>query len=130
MSTDHPIVFYDGVCGLCDKSVQFLIARDKHQKLRYAALQSDFAQNILGEHLKMDSFIFYKNSKAYTQSTGALKALKEIGGAWNMVYVFFIIPRFIRDAVYVWIARNRYKWFGKFDTCKVPSPQQRKLFLD
>ncbi len=130
MSTNHPIVFYDGVCGLCDKSVQFLIAQDKHQKLRYAALQSDFAKNILGENLKMDSFLFYKNNKAYSHSTGVLKAMLEIGGAWLWVSIFYIVPPFIRDAFYSLIARNRYKWFGKFEACKIPSSEQRKLFID
>jgi|LakMenEpi03Aug12_release.lakeMendotaPanAssembly.Ray.scaffolds.fasta_scaffold248847_1 predicted DCC family thiol-disulfide oxidoreductase YuxK len=130
MSTNHPIVFYDGVCGLCDKSIQFLIARDKKQKLRYAALQSDFAIRLLGETANMDSFIFYKNQHAYTHSTGALMAIIEIGGFWKLAYVFFIVPAFLRNAIYNWVAKNRYNLFGKFDQCKTPSAHQRNLFID
>lgn len=127
---NHPVVFYDGVCGLCDRSVQFTIRHDSKRVFRYAALQSDIAHQTLGEHITFDSFIYYENGKAFYRSTAALKVLKKLGGIWSLLYVFILVPAFIRNAVYDFIADNRYKWFGKFDSCKIPTPEQRALFLD
>jgi predicted DCC family thiol-disulfide oxidoreductase YuxK len=127
---NHPIIFYDGVCGLCNKSVQFLIKRDRMQKLRYAALQSHIASAYLGDNITFDSFILYENGKMYKQSTAALKALAHLGGWWKLSTILFIVPLILRDAVYDFVARKRYKWFGKYDSCKIPTPDQRKLFID
>lgn len=127
---NHPVVFYDGVCGLCDRSVQFIIKHDRKRGIRYAALQSPIAQQTLGQHITFDSFVFYEKGKAYYRSTAALKVLKQLGGPWRLLYGFIIVPAFIRNAVYDFIARNRYQWFGKFDSCKIPTPEQRALFLD
>ncbi|MES2559766.1 MAG: DCC1-like thiol-disulfide oxidoreductase family protein [Bacteroidota bacterium] len=127
---NHPVVFYDGVCGLCDRSIQFIIRHDRKRVIRYAALQSDIAHKTLGEHITFDSFIFYENGKAYYRSTAALRVLKTLGGLWSMAYVLMIVPAFIRNVVYDFVARNRYGWFGKFDQCKVPTPGQRSLFID
>lgn len=126
----HPIVFYDGVCGLCDRSIQFIIQRDRKGIFRYAALQSDVALKTLGESISFDSFVLYENGVAYYRSTAALKVLKKLGGLWSLLYVLIIIPPVIRNAVYDFVARNRYKWFGKFDSCKIPTKEQRALFLD
>lgn len=129
-TNSHPVVFYDGVCGLCDKSVQFLIKQDKQQNLRYAALQSTLAQNVLGDNINFDSFILFNQGKVYKRSTAAIKAFQLIGGWWKLATIGYIFPTFIRDWVYDFVARNRYKWFGKFDSCKIPTPEQRQLFLD
>lgn len=126
----HPIVFYDGVCGLCDRSIQFIIQRDCQRVFRYAALQSDVALKTLGQSITFDSFVLYENGVAYYRSTAALKVLKKLGGFWSLLYILIIIPPFIRNAVYDFVARNRYKWFGKFDSCKIPTAEQRSLFLD
>jgi predicted DCC family thiol-disulfide oxidoreductase YuxK len=128
--TEHPIIFYDGVCGLCDHSVQFIIKHDKRRVFRFATLQSDFAHKVLGENITFDSFVFYENGKAAYRSTAALKMFSKLGGAWSLLYAFMIVPPFIRNGVYDFIARNRYKWFGQFDSCKIPTPEQKALFLD
>jgi predicted DCC family thiol-disulfide oxidoreductase YuxK len=129
-STEHPIIFYDGVCGLCDRSIQFIMLHDKKKVFRFAALQSDFAAKTLGENLTFDSFIYYHNGKAFYRSSAALHMFKMLGGRWSLLYGFMIVPPFIRNGVYDFVARNRYKWFGKFDSCKIPTPEQRALFLD
>lgn len=126
----HPVVFYDGVCGLCDRSIQFIIQRDRQRVFRYAALQSDIARKTLGQSITFDSFILFENGVAYDRSTAALKVLKKLGGLWSLLYIFIIIPPIIRNAVYDFVARNRYEWFGKFESCKIPTPEQRSLFLD
>lgn len=130
MMNNSPVIFYDGVCGLCDRSVQFIIKHDSKKTFRFAALQSDFAKQTLGEHISFDSFIYYENGKAFDRSTGALKMFRKLGETWSLLYVFIIIPPFIRNAVYNWVAKNRYKWFGKFDSCKIPTPEQRSRFID
>lgn len=125
----YPVIFYDGVCGLCDKSVQFIIAHDKKKIFRFAALQSDLAKEALGDQITFDSFIYYEHGKAYYRSTAALMTIRKLGGLWQLLYGFIIVPPVIRNAVYDWVARNRYKWFGRFDACKIPTPEQRSRFL-
>lgn len=127
---NHPIVFFDGVCGLCDRSVQFTISHDKKRVFRYATLQSEIARQMLGEQITFESFILYENGKVFYRSTAALKVAEKLGGFWRLLYVFMLVPAFIRNGVYDFIAKNRYKWFGKFDSCKIPTPEQRALFLD
>jgi predicted DCC family thiol-disulfide oxidoreductase YuxK len=128
--TNHPIVFYDGVCGLCDRSVQFVIKRDKKRVFRYATLQSEFAHQVLGENITFDSFVLYDKGKVYFRSSAALKTFSQLTGLWPLTYVLMIIPPFIRNGVYDFIASHRYKWFGKFDSCKIPTAAQKELFLD
>lgn len=128
--TEHPIIFYDGVCGLCDKSVQFVLKRDVKQVFRYATLQSDFARKTLGSSITFNSFILYENGNVSYRSSAALKTFSKLGGLWRLLYVFMIVPPFIRNGVYDFIASHRYKWFGKYDSCKIPAPGQRELFLD
>ena len=130
MKRNQPIVFYDGVCGLCDHSVQFIIKRDTKRIFRFATLQSDFAKQTLGSSISFDSFVLFENGKAFYRSTAALKMFQQLGGFWVLLYAFMIVPPFIRNGVYDFIARNRYKWFGKLDSCKIPTPEQRELFLD
>jgi predicted DCC family thiol-disulfide oxidoreductase YuxK len=128
--TNHPIIFYDGVCGLCDRSVQFVIKRDTKRVFRYATLQSEFARGVLGENISFDSFILYDKGKVFYRSSAALRTFAKLGGIWPLTSILMLVPPFIRNAVYDFIAGNRYKWFGKFDSCKIPTPEQRALFLD
>jgi predicted DCC family thiol-disulfide oxidoreductase YuxK len=127
---EYPVIFYDGVCGLCDRSVQFVIKHDKKKVFRFATLQSDLAHQVLGDSISFDSFVVYDQGKAYYRSTAALKMFYKLGGTWRLLYGFMIVPAFIRNGVYDFIARNRYKWFGKYDSCKIPTPEQKALFLD
>ena len=129
MMENNPIIFYDGLCGICDRSVQFIIKYDQEKKFRFAALQSDFAKQILGDDANADTFILFEKGKIITRSTAALRVCKILSGKLSLLYIFILVPAFIRDAFYDLIARNRYKWFGHFDECKIPTPEQKKLFI-
>jgi len=130
---DKPVILFDGVCNLCNGSVQFILKRDKKQKFLFASLQSGYGQNLLKQfNLPTDifnSFIFYENGKIYTRSTAALKMFEQLKG-WKWVKIFWAVPKFLRDAVYNLIARNRYKWFGKKEECWVSAPDLKARFLD
>ena len=110
--------------------MQFILEKDKHEQFLFCALQSNYAREVLGNKLTFDSFILYDNGKTYTKSTGALLTLKKLGGLWQLLYIFIIVPAFLRNEVYSYIAKNRYQWFGKFDNCKIPSEQQKKRFIE
>jgi predicted DCC family thiol-disulfide oxidoreductase YuxK len=130
----HPIILFDGVCNLCSSSVQFVIRHDPQHHFRFASLQSNFGQQILEQFnlstSDLSSFILLENGKIYTRSTGALKVAKQLNKGWSLLYAFIIVPAFIRDAVYQFIAKNRYKWFGKKTACWVPSKELQALFID
>lgn len=127
------VIFFDGVCNLCNGAIQFIIKRDKQNIFRFAALQSDYAQKILPNYFltakQTDSIVLIENGKIYQQSTAALKIAKKLSGFWPLLYIFIIVPKFIRDAVYNYIAKNRYKWFGKQESCWVPTPELREKFF-
>lgn len=128
-----PVVLFDGVCNLCNGTVQFLIRQDHQKKLRFASLQGEFGQRILQDAglQKTDhgSFLFLDNGNIYTHSTGALRVLSHLGGGWKILSGLRVVPRFIRDGVYHFIARNRYRWFGKRESCMVPGEGVRERFL-
>ena len=130
---DHPIILFDGVCNLCAWAVRFIIERDPRAVFRFASLQSDIGQQLLIDHqldpTNMDSFILVEDAKAYEQSTAALQVSRHLSGAWPAFYVFIALPRLVRDPIYRLIARNRYRWFGKQETCMVPNPALRARFL-
>ncbi len=130
----HPIILFDGVCNLCNSSVQFVIRHDPQRHFRFASLQSDFGQSVLTKFdlptNSLQSFILLENNKIDTKSTAALKVARRLSKGWNLLYVFIIVPAFIRDAVYQVFAKNRYKWFGKKESCWIPSPALQHLFID
>ncbi|HNP23103.1 MAG TPA: thiol-disulfide oxidoreductase DCC family protein [Panacibacter sp.] len=131
---DHPVVLFDGVCNLCSSSVQFVIKHDPKKQFRFASLQSDFGQHVM-EHFNLpanefNSFILLENERIYTKSTGALRLSRKLNGLWPTLYGFMIVPAFIRDAVYSYVAKNRYRWFGKKEACWLPTPELKGLFLD
>lgn len=130
----HPVILFDGVCNLCNSSVQYVIRHDPKKIFRFASLQSPYAQKILADfHLPVNdfnSFVLFENNTVYTRSTAALKVAKRLSGWIKILWVFLIVPKFIRDAVYNIIAKNRYKWFGKREACWVPTPELKSLFLD
>jgi predicted DCC family thiol-disulfide oxidoreductase YuxK len=130
---DKPVILFDGVCNLCSSSVQFILKRDKEKKFLFASLQSDYGQKILQQFkLPVDnfnSFILYQDGKIFIKSTGVLKMFSQLKG-WKWMKVFWIVPKFIRDAVYSLIANNRYKWFGKKNECWLPTPDLKARFLD
>lgn len=129
---EHPIIFFDGICNLCNGAVQFVIERDGKNYFKFAALQSDFAQKELASHKlnvkQGDSFVLLEKGRVYEQSTAALRVAKKLKGLWSILYVLIIVPPFIRDWMYKFIARNRYKWFGKQESCWVPTPELKNKF--
>ena len=131
---DSSIVLFDGVCNLCNSSVQFIIKRDKKKKFLFAPLQGKKGQEIFLKHSlpagELNSFILAEGDKIYTKSTGALRMLKKLGGPWSLLYAFIIVPAFIRDGIYNWVAQNRYNWFGKKVQCMIPTPEWKERFLD
>lgn len=132
--TTTPIILFDGICNFCNGSVNFVIRRDKKSMVKYAALQSEAGQQLLKQFSlptnEFNSFIFIEAGEVYTQSTGALKVCKYLNGLWPLLYGLIIVPRFIRDGVYNWVAKNRYKWFGKKDQCMIPGQDIRERFLN
>lgn len=127
------VILFDGVCNFCNSSVQFIIKRDPQGIYQFTSLQSEVGQKLLKDHevpVELDSFIYIEDEKIYFKSTAALKVFRNLKGLWKFLYIFIIVPRPLRDVVYGVIARNRYKWFGKRDACMIPSPEQRKRFLD
>ena len=133
MNSDSPVIFFDGFCNLCNGAVQFTIERDFNNIFRFASLQSDYAQERLGvsrmEPKHGESMILLENGKVYERSTAALRVARRLGGAWPLLYGFIIIPKFIRDAIYNFVGKNRYKWFGKQESCWVPTPELKSKFL-
>jgi len=113
--------------------VNFIIDRDRNKHFRFASLQSDTAQKILKEKnfnpLKIDTIVLVLNDKLFTKSSAALQIVKRLDGMWKLVYVFSILPKPMRDVVYDFIARNRYKWFGKRDSCRIPTEEVKGRFL-
>lgn len=135
MTAEHfpdRIVFFDGVCGLCNKTIDFLIRTDKAKKLRYAPLQGYTARRLLTKIQveNLESVVYYRDGKYLVSSTAVLRLLLDVGGLWKILSVFLVLPAFVRNAVYFFIARRRYKWFGKSDTCRLPAADERALFLD
>jgi len=135
----HPIVFYDGVCGLCNRLTQFLLQRDRHDRLRFASLQSDFAAQVLQRHgadpKDLDTVYVVMdynepNEELLARSDAILELGKEIGGIWSIAGLGKAVPKTLRDWIYKQVARNRYRVFGKSDSCMMPDPKYRAKFLD
>ncbi|RBL90753.1 thiol-disulfide oxidoreductase DCC family protein [Chitinophaga flava] len=127
------IILFDGVCNFCNASINFVIRHDRQGRFRFAPLQSETAV-ALGTSLhfdtsRLETFVLVQNGKVYTKSTAALRVARQLPFPWRGMYAFIIIPRFIRDAVYSLVARNRYRWFGKKDSCMIPTPEIRGRFL-
>lgn len=139
------VVLFDGTCNFCDGAVHFVIDRERGSSLRFAALQSDAGKELLDrvatpELAKAlregangdgdpDSMALVEDGRVYTHSTGALRMARYLRWPWRGLAIFVVVPRFVRDAVYRWFARNRYRWFGKTTSCRVPTPEVRARFL-
>lgn len=127
------IVLFDGHCNLCNRSVQFILARDARAYFQFASLQSAKGQELLLAHglsQPPDSIVLVEAEQAYVESGAALRIARGLAWPWKLLAVFLVIPAFIRNPIYRFIARNRYRWFGKTETCWLPSAQWKERFLD
>lgn len=132
-SETKAIVLFDGVCNFCNRSINFIIRHDKNDYFRFAPLQSPTGQELMKknglEGAAPDSVVLYENGKLYTKTSAALRIARKLNGAWPLLYGFIIVPPFIRDIAYTIIARNRYRWWGKTESCMVPTPGLRRKFI-
>jgi predicted DCC family thiol-disulfide oxidoreductase YuxK len=131
---NQDVLLFDGVCNLCNGAVNFIIDHDPRGHFKFAALQSDFGQEKLAElgfnTEQFDSLVLLSEDKVYTKSTAALRIAKKLSGLYPLLYIFIVVPPFIRHAVYDLIGRNRYRWWGKEDSCRMPTPELRQRFVD
>jgi predicted DCC family thiol-disulfide oxidoreductase YuxK len=128
------IVLFDGVCNLCNGAVQLIIKYEKNKSMYFASLQSEFAKTLLSENnidsIDMSTVIFYENHKLYYKSSAALRIAGQLKFPFFLLSAFRIIPSFASDMIYSFIAKNRYRWFGKKESCMIPSPELKARFLD
>ena len=142
----QPILFFDGVCGLCNRFVDFMLRTDSQHRFRFAPLQGETARRLLGmdgeagddragdhqagrETVEPRSFIFLDTDRRFEQSNAVLHAMVRLGGAWRLNAVLYVFPRPLRDFVYRVVARNRYRWFGRREACRMPTPEEQDRFL-
>jgi predicted DCC family thiol-disulfide oxidoreductase YuxK len=127
------VILFDGVCNLCNSSINFIIKNDKKKHFLFASLQSDAAKEILLQHNSkknnLNSIILIENETLFEKSTAILKITKHFSNGYQFLSIFSIIPTFIRDTIYMLISKNRYKWFGKKDSCIIPSEELKGRFL-
>lgn len=128
-----PVLLFDGVCNLCNASVQWVLKRDRKGVFRFAALQSDAGRALLRQSglssENFDTVVLVAGDRVFTRSDAALEIVRRIGGAWSLLAVFKIVPRPVRNAVYDWVARHRYRWFGKTESCMIPQPEWANRFI-
>jgi len=129
-SQNRRVVLFDGVCNLCNGAVQFIIRRDLHARFQFAALQSEAAAKLLRTGPTLDSFVLMEGDRVFTKSAAALRIARGLRFPWPLLFIFWLIPRPLRDLVYDWVASHRYAWFGKRDSCMLPTPELRQRFLD
>lgn len=132
---DKKIILFDGVCNLCDSSVQFVIRHDKKDIFRFVQLQSNLGQKIAG-HIgtsasEMDSIILYEHGKTYYyKSEAAFRILRETSGIYKLLLAFSILPRILTNYIYDYVAKNRYRWYGKKESCMIPTPELKSKFIE
>jgi predicted DCC family thiol-disulfide oxidoreductase YuxK len=139
VATSYPVLLYDGLCGFCNKSVQMILQRDRRGTLRFAALQSAYGEAVKARHTELkdvDSVVLVERSpdtdeeRVFIRSDAALRIAAYLGGWWKGLLIFRLLPRAVRDFFYDTFARYRYRLFGKYDSCLVPSPEVRARFID
>jgi predicted DCC family thiol-disulfide oxidoreductase YuxK len=128
------IVLFDGFCRMCSFIVRFVYARDPHARLRFAPLQSEAGQALLRRFGlaadRMDTFVLVEGDRCFTRSTAALRLVRRLRGLWPLLYAGIAVPRPLRDAVYGFAAKRRYRWFGRSDACMLPTPDLKRRFLE
>jgi predicted DCC family thiol-disulfide oxidoreductase YuxK len=128
------VLLFDGVCNLCNTSVKWVLLRDKKGEFKFAAIQSEAGQSLLKsfglDNQPLESVILISGRQAYIKSDAAIKVASKLGGIWTIALVFRLVPRPVRDAIYDWVAKNRYRWFGKQEQCLLPQPEWKDRFLN
>lgn len=130
---NKPILLFDGVCNLCHGFVQFILQRDSKGVFQFASLQSDIGQQLLAAYEldnNLSTVVLVENNQAYTHSEVALRVAPQLDGFWGWVKIGWLLPKAIRDGIYNWVAANRYRWFGKKESCWLPDPKWKGRFLD
>ncbi|MDQ8199124.1 DCC1-like thiol-disulfide oxidoreductase family protein [Pelagicoccus enzymogenes] len=132
MSLPKNIVFFDGVCGFCNKSVDFLLKVDGRGRLLFSPIQGETAKRILPAERRenVDTISFFDGERVFYRTTALLKIARLLGGIWLVFYPLIVLPEEWRDAAYNWVAKRRYRIFGKREACRMPSPEERARFLD
>ena len=142
---EGPVVLFDGVCNFCNGAIQFIVDHERKPTLTFAALQSSIAKGLLdrafgverAKELRLgvtgdgdpDTIVLVEGAHGCTHSTAGLRIVRHLRAPWNWLSALIVLPRPLRDLVYRFIARNRYSWFGRSETCRVPTPELRKRFL-
>lgn len=135
---DAPVLLFDGVCNLCSRTVQFILDHERAPTMRFCSLQSETGRALLAQHGMLhvvaqadpDTMVFIEDGRAHDRSTGALRVAAHLKAPWRWGRVALVVPRFLRDLGYRFVARNRYRWFGKTDSCLVPTKELRARFLE
>ena len=132
-NSEQQVILFDGVCNLCNSSIQFIIRHDKKARFKFASLQSDAGKNTLQRfnqsNKNLYSVLLIRGDQCFDRSRAALEIANKLDGLWPMLYLFILVPPFIRDFIYDWISRNRYKWFGVRNECMIPTPGLKSRFL-
>lgn len=132
MENRYPIILFDGFCNLCNGTVDFLLKRDLKKQFRFAPLQSETGKLLMQKFeipSNTDSVILIKLNRIYVESDAALEIAGMLPFPWKLGVIFKVIPKKIRNGIYRWIAKNRYRWFGKRNTCRIPTSENRDLFM-
>lgn len=133
LDINFPVLLFDGVCNLCNASVQWVLRHDRQGVFRFAALQSETGQRLLAgfglEQRSFDSVVLIAGNRIYTKSDAALEIVRRLGSPWSWLGIFRRVPRPLRNAVYDWVARHRYRWFGREERCWLPRPEWKERFL-
>ena len=127
------IILFDGECNLCNSSVQFILKRDPNGKFHFTSLQGKIGQGLLkkhGQEMAVNSFVLIEDEKLYLKSNAALRVCRQLNGLWKLFTIFQVVPPFVRDFVYDIVAANRYKWFGRNESCLLPSSKWKDRFLE
>jgi predicted DCC family thiol-disulfide oxidoreductase YuxK len=133
LGSNHPVLLFDGVCNLCNASVQWVLLRDTKAVFRFAALQSEIGQALLIQHgfntQNFDTVVLVDENNIFLRSDVPLEIFRRLGGFWQLLFVFKIIPRPLRDGIYAWVAKNRYRWWGRRESCMLPRAEWKERFL-
>ncbi|MBA4495277.1 thiol-disulfide oxidoreductase DCC family protein [Paenactinomyces guangxiensis] len=134
LDTDRAVILFDGVCNFCNKWVNLVIRHDPHGEFHFASLQSETGQSLLSanglQSADLDSIVLIDKDGCFTHSTAVLRICRKLDGWWKFLYFFIIVPRPLRNIVYRWVAKHRYQFFGKQDSCMIPTKEIRSRFLD